>query len=547
MMQSRTVREGSVGLFALLGLILFGAVAIWVRGGGFGQKRYDLIATFDDASGLQVGGPVRFRGVTVGKIVSLEPNPQENRVDTRLEISSTEVRIPRDVLIQASRYGLIGEASVDITPQKPLSEKALAIDPLSSECQEQKLILCNGEAIAGDTGAQLVNSLIRLSKMYSDPEFINNLNAAVKNAALTATKIAKLSDELSLLSSSARQQISGVSGAINSVSQTANRASQLVSDLDSVVITNQATLNQAIRDTSKLISNLNGIVADNRGNFNTTIASVEKTSDQMRLLAINLQTTANQVNTALASANTQKMLKDVEIVLANAAETSTNLRDISKTLNDPATLLALQKTLNSARVTFENAQKITSDVDDLTGDPAFRNNIRRLIDGLSALVSVGEQLDRQIQTAQVFDTLNQNLTDHVNTYQRLHSFYQTLSRGNREQGIGNRDNSTFIERGEPAFRETASPMTSTLSLKPPTPLASKCRFLTNEQETNTEKEEKLSLRPRVPASPCPSSLESKKPILVGTPSAVAPTLSLKPPVPVLSVSPSPKLQQKSQK
>jgi phospholipid/cholesterol/gamma-HCH transport system substrate-binding protein len=334
------------------------------------------------------------------------------------------------------------------------------------------LILCNGEAITGDTGAQLVNSLIRLSKVYSDPEFINNLNAAVKNAALTATKIAKLSDELSLLSSSARQQISGVSGAINSVSQTANRASQLVSDLDSVVITNQATLNQAIRDTSNLISNLNGIVADNRGNFNTTIASVEKTSDQMRLLAIDLQTTANQVNTALASANTQKMLKDVEIVLANAAETSTNLRDISKTLNDPTTLLTLQKTLNSARVTFENAQKITSDVDDLTGDPAFRNNIRRLIDGLSALVSVGEQLDRQIQTAQVFDTLNQNLTDHVNTYQRLHSFYQTLSRGNGEQGIENRGDATFRQGGEPSLKETASPIQPTLSLKAPVPLLS---------------------------------------------------------------------------
>ncbi|MGL5035944.1 MAG: MlaD family protein, partial [Microcystaceae cyanobacterium] len=62
MLQSRTVREGSVGLFALLGLVLVGAVAVWLRGGGFGNPTYNLLVEFDNASGLQVGAPVMFRG-----------------------------------------------------------------------------------------------------------------------------------------------------------------------------------------------------------------------------------------------------------------------------------------------------------------------------------------------------------------------------------------------------------------------------------------------------------------------------------------------------
>jgi len=43
------------------------------------------------------------------------------------------------------------------------------------------------------------------------------------------------------------------------------------------------------------------------------------------------------------------------------------LRDVSNALNNPTNLLVLQQTLDSARVTFQNTQKITSDLDELTG------------------------------------------------------------------------------------------------------------------------------------------------------------------------------------
>jgi len=73
MQSSRALREGRLGLFALGGLLVFGALAIWVRGGGFGQRTYQLIFEFADVEGLQVGAPVRFRGVRVGRITSFIP------------------------------------------------------------------------------------------------------------------------------------------------------------------------------------------------------------------------------------------------------------------------------------------------------------------------------------------------------------------------------------------------------------------------------------------------------------------------------------------
>jgi phospholipid/cholesterol/gamma-HCH transport system substrate-binding protein len=92
-------------------------------------------------------------------------------------------------------------------------------------------------------------------------------------------------------------------------------------------------------------------------------------------------------------------LQNVEVLTDNAANVSANLRDISKSLNDPNNLLVVQQTLNSARATFENAQKITADLDELTGDPSFRTNLRKLVDGLSKLVSYTDTLEQQITTA----------------------------------------------------------------------------------------------------------------------------------------------------
>ena len=103
-----------------------------------------------------------------------------------------------------------------------------------------------------------------------------------------------------------------------------------------------------------------------------------------------------------------------------------NLRDISKNINDPKNLIVLQKTLDSARATFENAQKITSDLDEITGDPAFRLNLLNLVNGLSNLVSSTEQLDKQVQTAQILEPVTQQLQQQVQMTKVLKPVIQQL-------------------------------------------------------------------------------------------------------------------------
>ncbi|MGK7960596.1 MlaD family protein [Crocosphaera sp.] len=421
MLRMRTLQEGSVGLFALFGLIIFGGLVVWLRGGMFGQQTYQFFANFQNVNGLQIGAPVRYRGVAVGKILGLQPS--SNGVTVALEISSAQLRIPKGSKVQINRFGLIGEASVDITPpSQPLSEEALDIDPTGEDCAKAEQILCNNDQVAGETGSQLVEALTRLSNAYSDPEFVGNMNAAARNVAKAGDKISTLSQEVTRLSKTARGEIGGVSDLISSADRATQDASQLMINVNTLLAENRTDINRTVSSAANLMSNLDGLVSENRGNIVNTLDSIERTSDQVRLLALNFNTTVDRLNEGIDEIDMAKLANDLEILMANAAQTAENLQNLSQSLNDPEVLLTIQKTLDSARVTFENTQKITSDVEQLTGDPTFRNNIRKLIDGLSNLVAYTEQLEQQVYLGQVIESVSAQVEYSLLPQQNLKSF-----------------------------------------------------------------------------------------------------------------------------
>jgi phospholipid/cholesterol/gamma-HCH transport system substrate-binding protein len=95
-----------------------------------------------------------------------------------------------------------------------------------------------------------------------------------------------------------------------------------------------------------------------------------------------------------------KLLDNLENLAENGAKASENLKTLTSTVNNPVMLLGLAQTLDSARVTFQNTQKITTDLEQVTGDPKLRQNLIKLINGLGKLVSSTESLDQQLAAMQ---------------------------------------------------------------------------------------------------------------------------------------------------
>jgi phospholipid/cholesterol/gamma-HCH transport system substrate-binding protein len=396
MLRSRTIREGSVGLLALVGIILFGAIALWLRGINLKEESYKVVGEFPNVKGIQVGDSVRYRGLKVGRITDIQPGT--NGVDIVMEIFSSNLLIPKNALIQASSSGLIGETFVDIVPQTQLPEETQAMNPLSQNC-DSSIIICNEDRLEGQPGITLDDLLplmFQMTSLYSDPRFFDNINAAVQNTSLAADEVAKLSKDLSLL-------VGDVQGQLNNFSIAADAITQLTEDTSTQIASTAEQYKRTATQISQLTESVNNLVTQNRGNLVTTLDNIKTTSDRLQNLTLQLEKTFN-------TANTEQLIQNLATLTANAAEASANLKDISATFSDPANLVTLQQTLDSARVTFVNAQKITSDLEQVTGDPAFIKNFRNLVNGLSNLVSSTEQLEQQVHTTQILEPVKQELS-----------------------------------------------------------------------------------------------------------------------------------------
>lgn len=393
----RTLREGSVGLLILLGLGAFVMIVLWLNRFTAGSNSYKFIVEFANAGGMQRGAPVRYRGVKVGNISRVQAG--SNAVEVEIEIAPSDLMISSDAVIEANQSGLISESIIDITPKQSIPAGAIA-KPLDNNCDESQII-CNGSRLKGQIGIsidELIRSSTNLATTYNDPQFYQRLNQLLESSTAAATGVASLTQDFQVLSKSFQQQLGTFSTTASSVQQATNQlttsATKTVDQLGATASEFSSTANQA----NRLLSNLDELVTSNRSSLVSALNNITETSNQLRVTVSSLSPAFNQLTQG-------ELLNNLESLSANAAQASANLRDASKTLNDPQNLVLVQQTLDSARVTFENTQKITSDLDELTGDPVFRQNLLQLVNGLSGLVSSTEQMQQDVKVAATLDSL----------------------------------------------------------------------------------------------------------------------------------------------
>lgn len=377
-MRARTIREGSVGLLILAGVALFGGLVLWLRGLNPGRRNYELVIRFDNTLGMQVGTSVSYRGVPVGRVLSI--NPRTNFVDVTTEITQQDLLIPRNARIETNQSGLIGETTIDITPLEELGDEALALSPFGDQCDDA-IIICDGERVQGDVGVSyesLLRSADQLANALADPELVADLKQSLNNATSLTEEAVVLIKDLRRLTLNLEEQVPPIAASVL-------RATDKAGD--------------AAEEFELTAAEVNSLVAVNRDNISRTLNNLSRSSDYLQEI----------FTTVTPAIRDGELLNNLEVLSANAAEAAINIQEISGALNTPENLLLLQQTLESARGVFQNAQKVLADVDELTGDPELRQDFRNLINGLTNLVSSTEMLEQEMQIAQMIAVSQRNL------------------------------------------------------------------------------------------------------------------------------------------
>lgn len=108
--------EIAVGLFMVIGFLCFAWLSVRLGDIGlFDKPTYQVSARFGSVSGLKEGAMVTISGVPVGKVNSIQLDPERYEAVVSLQIHQGIV-LQEDVIASIRTAGIIGDRYVSITP-----------------------------------------------------------------------------------------------------------------------------------------------------------------------------------------------------------------------------------------------------------------------------------------------------------------------------------------------------------------------------------------------------------------------------------------------
>jgi phospholipid/cholesterol/gamma-HCH transport system substrate-binding protein len=107
-----------VGAFVVIAIAAFMLLALKVANTGVtgSDQSYKLYAKFDNIGGLKPRSPVKVGGVVVGRVASIQLDPEQFQPVVTLEISSNYSNFPETSSLAILTSGLLGEQYIGLQP-----------------------------------------------------------------------------------------------------------------------------------------------------------------------------------------------------------------------------------------------------------------------------------------------------------------------------------------------------------------------------------------------------------------------------------------------
>lgn len=297
-----------IGLFTIFAFLLLAALIIFFGGGKAFQKKIYLETYFDkSASGVDVGAPVRFRGVNIGKVSNISfvfneyPSEQRSSIYNYviLELEITKPVFPG--MFEKPDIGKYIQAAVDqglrarIEPLGITGLNYIELDFLNpSESPALKISWTPRNYYVPSAPGQLESILTSVNKIMRDVEklqlsdmgeqtlaLLRRLNSAIEEA-----KLGEISEEIRTLATNANQLITEIRTTL--------------SEIDFPVLTADArkalsAASDAATDLQRILNNVEPSLQFGKDDIAVTLANLRKITENLRLLSEDLRTNPSRL------------------------------------------------------------------------------------------------------------------------------------------------------------------------------------------------------------------------------------------------------------
>lgn len=340
--------EAKVGAVTLIGLLLFGYILVHLGGFTFGDKGYPVQATFSHVGGLQEGNAVRYAGVHIGRVQTVEVIPEGVKVTLMIQPG---VKIPEQARFTIGTDGLLGEKFVNIIPPPKTSgflepnAQVKGEDP-----QGLDTLVVNADKVLADV-QKLVQSL---NDILGDEK----VKAALKDSALNAKDI---------------------TASLNRFSASLARMAENNEQDVKVMVSNLAVMSASLREVAGRVDRLVANV-DNNGqtaaDLRETISNLRNTSQRVEKMAAALEGVVTDPDTA-----------------RNVKETLKNAREASEKANKLLTKVSSIKTETNVETLYNtdsSQYRTNGEVKISSGNDFAVIGASNIGDGTKANVQIGK-------------------------------------------------------------------------------------------------------------------------------------------------------------
>jgi phospholipid/cholesterol/gamma-HCH transport system substrate-binding protein len=309
-----------VGLFVVVAITVLSvtSVALW---GGMGRKGVSYRTYFKFSGGVQPGTTVRYGGLRVGTVRSVQVDPvnstrievdlvvepgtpikvdsvarpsslgplSENYIEISTGTEQAALAPPGGILNSAEAFGL---AQIGDTVQNLIPQIKRVLDKLTLNLDSLQATLGRADDLLNDSNrANMGQALARANDLLNDGNRTKLSESLTSVNQLLNESRPKLSSSLTRIDEAASRLVP----LLDNVDRTSSRADALLSRLDSVLLENRGDVRASVLELREMLSKSTTAVDQLQGLMNQNTANIDEILENMRLSAENIRTLTEAV------------------------------------------------------------------------------------------------------------------------------------------------------------------------------------------------------------------------------------------------------------
>lgn len=256
----------AVGLFVIIGLAIAFVSIVWLGMSHYFEKGQYYVAFFDESvQGLDKDSPVKYRGVSVGRVKSISVAANSTLIQVILKME-TEFRPADELIAQLKSVGITGIMFVELDRKKKGDPEISKQLDLSSE---YPVIATKPSEIK-----QLIGGISDVLKQINALD-IPAIAGGIKST-LDEIKLAVANLKMEELSSSIKASLDTFDQALISVDKAATSFNALSANTDNIISANEKDLSEAIAGFNQSMKNASLMVGEAAGLIKNTDSSINK-------------------------------------------------------------------------------------------------------------------------------------------------------------------------------------------------------------------------------------------------------------------------------